>query len=68
MKLFLTLDNEKGNKIERAMEIKDDFYGVQDIVESMIDSMNTEPTGVESIDGLSGKEEQEALKVINNDF
>lgn len=41
-KLYLTLDNEKGNKIERLVdykEVRDNFGGLDEIALSMIDTM-----------------------------
>ncbi len=71
MKLYLTLDNEKGNKIERVIAVQDalNIEGIDEIVYSMCNSMIEAGTWNEdSIDGLSGKEEQKALKVINTDW
>lgn len=41
MKLYLTLDNEEGNKIERAYKISEEmtFPEIYNEVESMMDSM-----------------------------
>ena len=68
MKLYLTLDNEKGNKIERVYQVNEDNSSNHkswgEIVEDIFDSMNTPFIEDTKVDVPSEIDEDMAIKTM----